>query len=39
VVSSAQFFFVSLLLIIAYVGFLFVESAQYAAKNRRDVPR
>jgi len=32
VVSSAQFFFVSLLLIIAYVGFLFVESAQMRQK-------
>ncbi len=32
VVSSAQFFFVSLLLIIAYVGFLFVESAHMRQK-------
>lgn len=32
VVSSAQFFLVSLLLIIAYVGFLFVESAHMRQK-------
>jgi predicted PurR-regulated permease PerM len=32
VVSSAQFFLVSLLLIVAYVGFLFVESAHMRQK-------